>query len=241
MDTGLRGKRALVTGGASGIGRAIALALAAEGADVAIADLDRRPAVLAEIAALGVRAHGIRSDVSAEAEVVRMVGEAAEALGGLDLYVNNAAGAWHEPLTQVTRAAFEKTMATNVAASVFAMPRSGAPADRPPAIRAPSSPSARRRRSAHSRARPPIAPPRPRSRRISRSPRSSSRRSASASTCVTPGATDTPFVAATDPTTARRRALPRFRSAARRRRRRSPMPWFSFSPTGSPATSPAPS
>jgi NAD(P)-dependent dehydrogenase (short-subunit alcohol dehydrogenase family) len=67
-----------------------------------------------------VRAHGIVADVSQEGEVVRMVAEAATALGGLDLYVNNAAGTWHEPLTHITRAAFEKTMATNVAASVFA-------------------------------------------------------------------------------------------------------------------------
>jgi NAD(P)-dependent dehydrogenase (short-subunit alcohol dehydrogenase family) len=120
LDSGLAGKRALVTGGASGIGRAIALALAAEGADVAIADLRPSPGVVQEIAAAGVRAHGIVADLSTEAEVVRMVAEATEALGGLDLYVNNAAVALHEAMTRVTRAAFEKTMATNVAASVFA-------------------------------------------------------------------------------------------------------------------------
>jgi NAD(P)-dependent dehydrogenase (short-subunit alcohol dehydrogenase family) len=120
LDSGLTGQRALVTGGASGIGRAIALALAAEGVDVAIADLSSRPEVVAELASVGVRAHGIVADVSNEDDVVRMVAEAADALGGLDLYVNNAAGAWHEALTRVTRSAFEKTMATNVAASVFA-------------------------------------------------------------------------------------------------------------------------
>jgi NAD(P)-dependent dehydrogenase (short-subunit alcohol dehydrogenase family) len=120
LDTGLSGKRALVTGGGSGIGRAIALALAGEGASVAIADLGSHPTVLAEIAAKGVRAHGIVADVSREGDVVRMVAEAATALGGLDLYVNNAAGTWHEAVTQITRAAFDKTMATNVAASVFA-------------------------------------------------------------------------------------------------------------------------
>lgn len=121
LDSGLAGKRALITGGGSGIGRAIALALAGEGAHVAIADLRPRAEVVAEIAAKGVRAHGILADVSREDEVVRMVSEAADALGGLDLYVNNAAGTWHEPVTRVTRAAFEKTMATNVAASVFAV------------------------------------------------------------------------------------------------------------------------
>jgi len=120
LDTGLAGKRALVTGGCSGIGRAIALALAAEGVDVAIADINYRPEVAAEIESAGVRAHGIVADVSKEDDVVRMVGSAAEALGGLELYVNNAGGAWHEPLTRVTRSAFEKTMSTNVAASVYA-------------------------------------------------------------------------------------------------------------------------
>ncbi|HZP18891.1 MAG TPA: SDR family NAD(P)-dependent oxidoreductase [Bauldia sp.] len=120
LDTGLRGKRALVTGGASGIGRAIALALAGEGADVAIADRAPVASVLAEISARGVKARGIAADVSFEDEVVRMVGEAASAFGGLDLYVNNAAGAWHEPLTRVTRAALERTLATNVSASIFA-------------------------------------------------------------------------------------------------------------------------
>lgn len=121
LDTGLAGKRALVTGGASGIGRAIALALAAEGAAVAIADRQPTDAVEEEIRTRGRVAHGISADVSDEGEVVRMVKEAAERLGGLDLYVNNAAGTWHEPVTRVTRAGLEKTLATNLMASVFAV------------------------------------------------------------------------------------------------------------------------
>ena len=54
-----------------------------------------------------------------------MVAEAAAGLGGLDLYVNSAGGAWHEPLTHLTRAAWENTMATNVAASVYACREAG--------------------------------------------------------------------------------------------------------------------
>ncbi len=120
LDSGLAGRSALVTGGASGIGRAIALALAAEGVAVAVADLRPAPEVLAAITDYGVRAHGIEADLSQEDDVVRTVAEAAAALGRLDLYINNAAVARHEPLTRVTRAAFDKTMMTNVAASIFA-------------------------------------------------------------------------------------------------------------------------
>ena len=120
LETGLRGRKALITGAGSGIGKAIAAALAAEGVDLAIADIRDRPEVIAGLRKTGVHVHFIRADVSQEDDVVRMVAEAAAALGGLDLYVNDAAGTWHEPLTKVTRAGFEKTMATNVAASVFA-------------------------------------------------------------------------------------------------------------------------
>ena len=66
MDSGLAGKRALVTGGASGIGRAIALALAAEGVDVAVADRQPAGPVVAELKALGVAAHAIVADVTSE-------------------------------------------------------------------------------------------------------------------------------------------------------------------------------
>lgn len=119
MKTGLAGKRALVTGGASGIGRAIAMALAEERAAVAVADRRPTEAVVAEIRAAGGTAHGLTADVSEEAAVVAMVAEADRVLGGVDLYVNNAAGTWHEPVTGVTRSALEKTFATNVAASIF--------------------------------------------------------------------------------------------------------------------------
>jgi NAD(P)-dependent dehydrogenase (short-subunit alcohol dehydrogenase family) len=119
METGLREKRALVTGGGSGIGRAVALALAREGCDVAIVGRRARPDVVAELQALGVAAHGIEADVSSERGLVEAVSRADELLGGIDLYVNNAAGTWHEPLTHLTRDAWERTLATNLGACVY--------------------------------------------------------------------------------------------------------------------------
>ncbi|MFN8620745.1 MAG: SDR family oxidoreductase [Chloroflexota bacterium] len=119
MDTGLAGAKALVTGGGSGIGRAIALALAREGADVVIAGRRPRPEVVAELRDLGVHAEGLEVDVSREDAVVRMVADAAAHLGGLDRYVNVAAGAWHEPLTHLTTHAWERTLATNLSGCVW--------------------------------------------------------------------------------------------------------------------------
>lgn len=120
MDSGLAGKRALVTGGGEGIGFGIALALAAEGVNVAIAGRSEHPEALAEIQAHGVQAVGMRADVSREEDVIRMVAEATERLGGLDLYVNNAAGTWHESITHLTSEAWHRTLDTNLTACVLA-------------------------------------------------------------------------------------------------------------------------
>lgn len=89
----LAGRRALVTGGATGIGAAIATALAQAGASVAIT-ANRRGAAdtLAAIAATGRQGHAIQADLAAidPAEAERIVAEAEAALGGLDILVNNA-------------------------------------------------------------------------------------------------------------------------------------------------------
>jgi 3-oxoacyl-[acyl-carrier protein] reductase len=90
----LTGKAALVTGGGRGIGRAIALALAAEGADVAVLGRTQSEieAVAAEIQTLGRRAAAEVCDVTDRAAVERAIASAVEQLGRLDILVNNAGG-----------------------------------------------------------------------------------------------------------------------------------------------------
>jgi NAD(P)-dependent dehydrogenase (short-subunit alcohol dehydrogenase family) len=101
MTGRLAGRSAIVTGGSRGLGRAIALALAGEGAAVAVAGRteqvwdDRLPGTIgetvAEVEAAGGRAVPIRADLTARDDVARLVGEAREALGPITILVNNAA------------------------------------------------------------------------------------------------------------------------------------------------------
>ena len=94
MDLELQGKRALVTGGSKGIGKAIALELAREGADVAIAarSKDVLDATAAEIAAeTGQRVIGIPTDTTSWDDVQNMVDTTVRELGGVDILVNSAA------------------------------------------------------------------------------------------------------------------------------------------------------
>jgi len=89
----LLGKRALVTGGAKRIGKAIALALAAAGADVAITfrgSQAEAEQTVAELRALGVKALALHCDVTEEPSVQAAVAEVAGALGGIDILINNA-------------------------------------------------------------------------------------------------------------------------------------------------------
>jgi 3-oxoacyl-[acyl-carrier protein] reductase len=114
MSGTLAGKRALVTGAASGIGRAVAIALAAEGARVALADRDSCADCLAAIAAAGGEALEIATDVSREAEVVRLLAEVEARLGGLDILVNNAGIIIDKPLLETTAEDFDQLMGVNL-------------------------------------------------------------------------------------------------------------------------------
>jgi len=88
----LKGKVALITGGAQGIGKVTALLLAERGADIAISDINREGAedTAKEIERLGRRGLGLEGDVSNPADAERIVDTTVEKLGGIDILVNNA-------------------------------------------------------------------------------------------------------------------------------------------------------
>lgn len=106
----LKGKAAIVTGGGTGIGRAVSLELARQGAAVAVnysrSEHDARTAV-AEIEALGGRGIAVRADVGAEPDVRAMIAAVEEALGGIDLLVNNAGTTRYIPLADLEGATDE--------------------------------------------------------------------------------------------------------------------------------------
>jgi len=120
MNTGLAGKSALITGGGSGIGQGIALALAEEGVRLAIASRNPDPDFILRLEAAGTPCQRIAADVSQEAEAVRMVQEAIQGLGGLDYYVNNAAWTWHQPITRLDSEAWFNTLNTNLSGALWA-------------------------------------------------------------------------------------------------------------------------
>lgn len=112
----LQGHTALVTGASHGIGRAIALAFAEEGADVAVnyaRDREAAERVVSEIAAMGRRAVALQADVADPAEVRRMVEAAEAALGPIDRLVNNAGIVLRATLFDITPEMWDQVMAVN--------------------------------------------------------------------------------------------------------------------------------
>ena len=112
----LDGQIAIVTGAASGIGRAIAARLSAEGAQVAAADLDADSArsLIREIKDRGSRGLALRADVSVEADVQRMVEETLQAFGKIDILVNNAGIGTTGLIIDHTVEDWEKSMSVNL-------------------------------------------------------------------------------------------------------------------------------
>jgi NAD(P)-dependent dehydrogenase (short-subunit alcohol dehydrogenase family) len=114
----LAGRRALITGGDSGIGRAVAAAFAKEGADVAtvyLAEDDDANHTCGLVEAEGRTAKAIRADLAQEEQCSRAVRETVEALGGLDILVNNIA--YQEPVESVeelTSEQWDRTFKTNI-------------------------------------------------------------------------------------------------------------------------------
>ena len=105
MDLGLKGKTALVTGAARGVGREIALSLAAEGANVALnyRNSDKEAnALVSELAAKGVETKGYRADVADFTAVKAMVDEIVKDFGGLNILINNAGLALRQRFVETT-------------------------------------------------------------------------------------------------------------------------------------------
>lgn len=113
----LAGKTALVTGASRGIGRAIALTLAAAGVDIALNyqhQSEQAEAVQAEVRRLGRRAVCIRADVSQAGDVGLLAGRVHEALGSIDILVNNAGIARAQTVEQVTESDWDDLIDTNL-------------------------------------------------------------------------------------------------------------------------------
>jgi 3-oxoacyl-[acyl-carrier protein] reductase len=115
----LDGRRALITGASTGIGRGVALAFAHEGAAVAINYPDEGEQAAAEenvatIEALGGRAFAVRADVAEAEQVDALVAESLEALGGIDILVNNAGIAQVMPLQDMDVAIWDRILAVHL-------------------------------------------------------------------------------------------------------------------------------
>jgi NAD(P)-dependent dehydrogenase (short-subunit alcohol dehydrogenase family) len=121
----LEGKCALVTGAGQGIGRATALLLAEEGADVAVTDINGETVeeACAEVSESGRRSVAIRADIGDLADIERVVAETVKSLGGIDILVNNAAITWHRQFMDITEDDWDRIHRVNAKGAFFCMQR----------------------------------------------------------------------------------------------------------------------
>jgi len=113
----LQGKNTLVTGASKGIGKAIALRFAQEGANVAftyLSSVEQGQALEAELTALGVKAKGYRSDASDFAQADKLINEVVADFGTLDVLVNNAGITMDNLLLRMTEEAWDKILSVNL-------------------------------------------------------------------------------------------------------------------------------
>jgi 3-oxoacyl-[acyl-carrier protein] reductase len=112
----LKGKVAVVTGAAQGIGRAIALGFGREGAKVVVADLqaDKAQSVAAELQAAGAEAHGVEVNVASEASVRRLAEETFNRFGRIDILVNDAGIYLRSSVVDMTEEDWDRTIHVNL-------------------------------------------------------------------------------------------------------------------------------
>ena len=116
----LAGKSALITGAARGIGFEFARAYIAEGAEVALADINAASLAKA-VAELGPKAHAVQMDVTNQASIDAGIAAAVSKMGKLNILINNAALFEASPITEITRASFDKLFSVNVAGCLFTL------------------------------------------------------------------------------------------------------------------------
>jgi len=123
----LTGKIALVTGAGRGVGRTVALALAAAGADM-VACARTTPeieALCTEVRSLGRRAEAIVTDVTSEASCEHLISTTVNRLGGLDILVNNAGINIRKPVLELSLAEFQRVLETNLTGAFLCVRAAG--------------------------------------------------------------------------------------------------------------------
>ena len=115
----LKGRNAIVTGGARGIGAAAALSLARAGANIVVADLIDASDTLKQLESLGREAMAVKINVSAQSDVRQMVAQAIERFGHIDILVNNAGVVHRDSLLETSEATWDRVVAVVLKGTFF--------------------------------------------------------------------------------------------------------------------------